>query len=317
MTGTGCIVPAALRSLSAAAVLLVGAAACGDGTGGDGSDADGGAAEPGTPPGRTAVVVSVPPLAWFADRLADDRVEISVMVPPGASPATYEPTARQMRTVGRADLYVAVGHPRFPFEAAWLDALTAANPEMAVVRAGARCRALRDDPHLWVSPRCAGRMAGEIGRAMERVVPAPPENLTDRIGALSAKVDSVAAEMARRLEPHRGRAFLVFHPALGYLARDFGLRQMSVSRGPTGPGPAGLGEIIRRARKAGIQTVFVQPQFSREAARVVARELPGGRVVAVDPLARDWASGMVTIAEKLAASFRVSAPGGDRRGRAP
>ncbi len=250
------------------------------------------------------VVVSVPPLAWFVERLVGDRAEIAVMVPPGASPATYEPTTRQMRVVARADLYVAVGHPRFPFEAEWLDALAASNPEMTVVPAGRGCRKLSGDPHLWLSTACARGMVGTVRAALEDALEAPPPDLGDRARALTATVDSVEAEVARRLEPHRGRAFLVFHPALGYLARDFGLRQMAIARGPAGPGAAELAEIVTHAREAGIHTVFVQPQFSQEAARVVAGELSGGRVRTVDPLARDWDSAIVEVARRLAASFR-------------
>lgn len=285
-----------------ALALALALAGCGDDRA-DGREASS-RADPGpTTPDRSVVVVSVPPLAWFVDRLAGDRVEVSVMVPPGASPATYEPTARQMRVVARADLYVSVGHPRFPFDATWLGALTDSNPGMSVVRAGEDCRATSGDPHLWLSTACARKIAGTVGRALERAPGGPPPDLEERRRALAATVDSVEAEMARRLGPHRGEAFLVFHPALGYLAREFGLRQMAIARGPAGPGAAELGAIVRDARQAGIHTVFVQPQFSKEAARVVAGALPDGRVERVDPLARDWASGMVEIADRISASF--------------
>lgn len=310
----------ARRGIAAWAAVLLAAAAAGCGE--PAVDREGGR-RPSTEPrpgpeegNRAVVVVSVPPLAWFVERLAGDRAEVSVMVPPGASPATYEPTTRQMRVVAEADLYVAVGHPRFPFEAAWLDALAGSNPRMAVVRAGRACRPLPADPHLWLSTACARDMVDVVAGALGDALEVTPRDLEERGRALGATVDSVASEVSRRLEPHRGRAFLVFHPALGYLARDFGLRQMAIARGPAGPGAAELGAIVRDAREAGIHTVFVQPQFSQEAARVVARELPGGRVRTVDPLARDWASAMVEIARRLSDSFRPLELSG-RAARAP
>lgn len=293
-------------------VLAAGALFCAfSSCGGDRSGSEQGRAGAGRPGGggRPVVVVSVPPLAWFVERLAGTRVDVSVMVPPGASPAFYEPTPRQMRTVGRAALYVAVGHPAFPFEAAWLDALVAAHPEMAVTRAGADCSTLPDDPHVWLSTRCARRIAVTVGRALGEALEEPPDAVPGRTARLLATVDSVGTAVARRLEPHRGRAFLVLHPALGYLAREFGLRQLAIASGPSGPGPAALGSIIRTAREAGIHTVFVQPQFSGQAARTVAAELPAGRVATIDPLARDWAAGMLEIARKLSTSLQAAAEG--------
>lgn len=250
------------------------------------------------------VVVSVPPLAWFVDRLAGERAEVVVMVPPGASPATHEPTSRQMRAVSRADLYVAVGHPAFPFEAVWMEALTAVNPEMEVVRSADRCDVIPDDPHVWLSTACARRMAAAVAAALERTPAVSRSVLEGRRRAVAADVDAVTADMERRLGSHRGGAFLVLHPSLGYVAREFGLRQLAVTRGPSGPGAATLAEIVRTAREAGIRTVLVQPQFSDEAARTVAAELPGGRVRSVDPLARDWPAAMLGITDAIVGSFR-------------
>lgn len=276
-------------------------------------DADPAAAGSSSSP-RPVVVVSVPPLAWFVDEVAQGGVEVAVMVPPGASPATYEPSATQMRTVAAARLYVAVGHPRFPFETAWLPRLSESNPEMRVVRAGAGCRHLPADPHLWLSTACARRMAAAVGEALAPVLGAERRTVRRRVERTVGRVDSVEAEVTRRLAPHRGRSFLVFHPALGYLARDHGLRQMAIQRGASEPAPGELSEIIRRAREERIRTVFVQPQFSRQAARLVAEELEEGRVETVNPLAAHWPSGVTGIARKLAASFRRSSPppgGGD------
>ena len=81
------------------------------------------ACEPVPPPSVPQVVVSVPPQAWFVERLAGDAVEIAVLLPPGASPAHYEPSMRELQALARARLYVRVGHPGFPLEGAWLDAL--------------------------------------------------------------------------------------------------------------------------------------------------------------------------------------------------
>lgn len=258
---------------------------------------------------RIGVVASVPPLAWFAEAVGGPLVELTVLVPPGASPAMYEPTHRQLRRLGDASVWVTVGHPRFPFDAAWRNRLTARRPGLSVVPAGEGCSRRTDDPHLWTSPACARKMVRRVADALTAARPAAEDSIRARRDRALAVVEAVHRDLSEMLGAHRGRAFLVFHPALGYLARDYGLEQMAIQRGATEPNPAELDRIVRRARERGIRHVFVQPQFSREAAGLVADALPGGEVVPVDPLAPDWPASMRSVGRALAEAFAVSTPG--------
>jgi zinc transport system substrate-binding protein len=94
---------------------------------------------------------------------------------------------------------------------------------------------------------------------------------------------------------------MVFHPAWGYFARQYGLTQEAVEREGKEPGPAELAAIIDEAKKDEIRVIFVQPQFSTRNADVVAKAI-GGAVVAVDPMAEDWLANM----EKVAAAFQAA-----------
>ncbi len=270
---------------------------------GCGTDGRGGGGDAGFGAERLGVMASVPPVGWFVEAVGGDLVDVAVLVPPGASPATYEPTHRQLRRLDGASIWVTVGHPRFPFEAAWRGRLTEGRPDLRVVPSGEGCRRGAGDPHLWMSPACARSMVERVAEALVEARPAHADSFrAGRRRALEA-VDAVDRELGDLLAPHRGRAFLVFHPALGYLARDYGLEQMSIQRGATEPNPAELDRLVRRARERGIRDVLVQPQFSREAAALVADELPGGRVVTVDPLAPSWPRGMRSIGRTLAEAF--------------
>lgn len=249
---------------------------------------------------RIGVVASVPPLGWLVEAVGGDLVEVTVLVPPGASPAMYEPTLRQLRRLDRARLWVTVGHPRFPFEAAWLERLTSGRPDLEVVGAGSDCRRRADDPHVWLSPACVLTMVERITDALARERPAAADSLRARGRRAADTVEAVDRDLRALLAPHRGGAFLVFHPALGYLSREYGLEQMAIQRGAMEPNPAELDRLVRRAREKGVRDVFVQPQFSREAATLVAGALEEGRVVIVDPLARDWPRSLRTIGRQLA-----------------
>jgi zinc transport system substrate-binding protein len=253
---------------------------------------------PRTPPSRPVVLVSVPPQAWLVERLAGDLVDIEVMVPPGADPHIYEPTIRQLRAVSRASVYVKVGHPHFSFERVWFDRLVAENPSMRVVD-GARGVARSDgDPHLWTSVGAMHTMAIHTAGALAKALPGRAAEITKRLAGLETELDSLDAELRRTLEPCRGRSFLVFHPAWGYFAEQYGLVQIAIEHDGKVPAPGELARLIAGARAAGARTVFVAPQTSRSSAQVVADEV-SGQVVTLDPLDRDWAVNMRRVAAAI------------------
>lgn len=266
-------------------------------------------AEPEERPSRPGVVVSVPPQGWFVRELAGDEVETTVLVPPGASPALYEPTLGQMRALDRASVFLTVGHPRFPFERTWGAELVRGRSHLRVVSAAEGCATKPEDPHVWLAPDCAASMTRRLADALAGTLPERADSIRAREERLVERIAELDRELAGILGPHRGRSFLVFHPALGYFARAYGLEQVAIEHRSAEPNPIELSSVLRRAREKGIHTVLVQPQFSREAAELVARELPGGRLATVDPLSPDWPGAMRDVAEKLASSFRPAGGG--------
>jgi zinc transport system substrate-binding protein len=121
------------------------------------------------------------------------------------------------------------------------------------------------------------------------------KSLLDDIGRLDV-------EIRERLEPHRGGRFWVFHPAWGYFADDYGLRQVAIEREGKEPTPQELGELIHDARAEGVRTIFVQPQFSEASAEIVAHEI-GAQLVTLDPLAADWPASLREAGERLSAAL--------------
>jgi zinc transport system substrate-binding protein len=251
------------------------------------------------PAGRPLVVVTVVPQTWFVERLAGERVEAMSLLPPGASEALYEPTVAQLQAVSRAALYVTLGHPRFAFEQAWLARVRAVNPSLPVV-ATAADEAPASDPHVWLAPGAARRLARRTAAALEERFPEARELIEANAAALDAEIETLAAELHTVLDPHRGESFWVFHPAWTRLAEEYGLRQEAIEREGKEPDAHALAELMRRARAQHVRVVFVQPQLSDASARVVADEI-GARVEVLDPLARDWAVNLRRCAGRIAA----------------
>ena len=248
---------------------------------------------------RPVVVVSVLPQEYLVDRVAGDAVRVDVLIPPGASPASHEPGITQMRALSRAALCVRVGHPLFPFENTWLDALLAETPDLLVIDGSAGAEALPGDPHVWLAPRQMERTAIQLEAALAEVLPQQREMLAAELAGFRGEIDALDAEIRGILAERIGRRFLVFHPAWGRFADAYGLEQVAIERDGKEPDPHALARHIEQARRAGVKVIFVQPQFDPASAETVAREI-GARVELLDPLAYDWAGNLRHVAQALA-----------------
>jgi zinc transport system substrate-binding protein len=248
------------------------------------------------------VVVSILPLAYVVERIAGDSVRIEVMIPPGASPHAYEPTMEQMRALERARMLVQVGHPDLTFERRWADRLVGDRPGLIVVSCSDGVAPLADDPHVWLSPAAVRSMLGRVQSALTVLLPGEGRRFEEGRLRLEADIDRLDAEIRDLLAPHRGRAFWVFHPAWGYFARDYGLRQEAVEMGHKEPDAKRLGDVIAAARLEGVRRIFANPQSSQRMAELVASEV-GAEVVAIDPLARDWLDNLSRVAREIAGAL--------------
>ena len=96
---------------------------------------------------------------------------------------------------------------------------------------------------------------------------------------------------------------MVYHPVFGYFADRYGLKQLPVEVEGKEPSARQLSRLIERAKKENIRVIFVQKQFSTESAEVISRAIDG-KVVTVDPLARDYVSNMRKIADVFAETLK-------------
>lgn len=254
---------------------------------------------PGRDAGPPVVAVSVLPQRTFVERIAGDRVRAVALIPPGASPASHEPTLADLRTLDRAILFVKVGHPAFPFEQAWLGPLLAERPELPVI-GWSGASADDEDPHVWLSPGRVRELCRAIELELGRLLPEHADEFAANRRAFEAELDALDAELRRLLAPRQGHRFLVLHPAWGHLASDYGLVQWSIERHGKKPDAATLAHLIEEARAARVATLFTQPQFDPAPAELLAQEI-GARTQPLDPLAADWAPNLSAAARTLAA----------------
>jgi zinc transport system substrate-binding protein len=160
------------------------------------------------------------------------------------------------------------------------------------------------DPHTWLDPVQAMAMADTISHRLQALLPAESEAIQARSRELKKRLAQIDQQACEILAPYQGRVFIVFHPAFGHFAAAYGLVQVSVEAGGHEPGPRHLAEVIDKARACGAESVVVQPQFSRKSAETVADAI-GATVLVLDPLAADYESNLVFLAQSLADSFAL------------
>jgi zinc transport system substrate-binding protein len=116
-------------------------------------------------------------------------------------------------------------------------------------------------------------------------------------------IDDLDRELKKRFAGQEGRRFMVFHPSWGYFAAAYGLEQIPIELEGKDPKPAQLQTLIEYARQLRIKVIFVQPQFSRRSAAIVAGAI-GGQVVSADPLALNWMDNLRRVGAEFAAALR-------------
>lgn len=263
-------------------------------------------------------VASIMPQKVFIDAIGGDKVETMVMVPVGSEPHTYEPKPSQMKNISKADLYLTLG---VPFEKSWLSKLTNQNNKMQVVNVGkdvARIAMAEHhhegenehkeeehhhgglDPHIWTSPENIKIIAKNIYNALVVKDKVNSDYYKSNYEKFLAKVDATDKEIKKIFtNTPKGTKFMVFHPAWGYFAKNYGLEQLAIEAGGDDPKPKQLIHLIDEAKEEKVRAIFVEPEFSQKAAKLIAKEA-GVPVVAVSPLEQDWSNNIIGLAKAIA-----------------
>lgn len=247
------------------------------------------------------IYVSIPPLKSLVEAIVGDDFPVEVLVPPGASPETFEPTPRQYVAVNRARRLFQIGLIDFERNlvakiadpAKVVDLGTASGVELLTGCCshghpdshGHHGHARGVDPHLWSSPRALQGMAAAIHAAILADHP-DSARYTQNYERLRTELAALDARTAERLARSGVRTVLVYHPALSYYARDYGLRQIAIEEEGKEPSARHLAALIRRARAEGIDRILYQIQFPRSSVEAIAADI-GAEAVVFDPLAED------------------------------
>ena len=261
----------------------------------------------------TKVFVSIAPHSWFVSEIGGPAVDVEILVPSGQSPATYDPTPKQLARLAEADVLFTTG---VPFEKRLLDKISSGFDNLIIVQthAGIELRPIKhhgesnhhdhgvNDPHVWLDPVLAIHQARTIAAALMELDPSSSALFESNLETLLARIDSVSTAISQMLAPLRGRTMYVFHPAYGYFADAFGLHQVAIEMNGKEPSARQLAELIDRAKADNVDVLFIQPQFSRQQAHSIGESI-GAKIVTLDPLSGDYLNNLMDMGTKVAQAF--------------
>lgn len=251
---------------------------------------------------KPKVLVSIAPQKYLVDQIAQGKIDVIVLVPPGASPHSYEPSLRQMMDACKAKQWFRIGES-FEVRA---KAVLAAYMDVFDLREGIPLLTLHccshdldaHDSHIWLSPKLLKVQAHTIKNALVKLIPEEITFFENNLKQLEEKLDLLDLDIQKKLEPVACRTILVSHPAFGYFCKDYGLKQLSIEMEGKDPTPKQITDLLQEARKEKISTVFVQPQYSKKGAHRIAEEL-NASLQEVDPYQEDVIANLCTISHLL------------------
>ncbi len=239
---------------------------------------------------KKIVAVSIVPQETFVKAICGDKVEVITMIPPGSSPETYEPTPQQMQKFTDSDIYFSIG---VPTEAA---SILPTAGDVKIVPLAEKVSSVYDDlkigdegrdAHIWLSPKRVKVMVEAIAEEMGKLDEENKELYNQNAENYIKQLDELDKEIKDVAETIKQKKFVVFHPAFGYIADDYGLEMFSLEEEGKEATPQHLQEMIDLAKKENIKVIFYQAELDSNQAKAYAEEV-GGKTEQLEPLAADY-----------------------------
>ena len=276
---------------------------------------------------KIRVVVSILPQAEFVESVGGDKVEVTVIIPPGASPHTYELNPGQLEEISKAKIYITVGSG-IGFELVWTSKIIEMKREMLIVDCSKGVELIEEshkndedfenehgydkeaeevykskhnniDPHIWLSLKNAKIMVENIYKGLIQIDSGNQNYYEKNKDNYLEELDRLDDEISQLLSKKKNRKIMVFHPAWAYFAKDYGILQISIEEEGKEPTPKGIENLINQAMEYDIKIIFASPEFSAQSAETIAREI-GGSVALVSPLEKNYLENISKVARAFA-----------------
>lgn len=242
-------------------------------------------------------IATIEPIKFLVEQITGDDFNVEVLVPAGASPETFEPTPKQVIALNEAKMVFSTG--LIDFESALTNklhdqsSLINLSHGIELMKGSCSHKHHHDniahnhgvDPHIWTSPRELKIMAQNVYSAIVAEYPDSTKyGITFR--TLINKLDALDAECAALCNNSTAKAFVIYHPALTYFSRAYGIEQIAIEAEGKEPSAKHLANIIKLSKKKHVKCLLYQIQYPQSAVEIVAKDM-GIECHVFDPLTED------------------------------
>ncbi|MDP2279152.1 MAG: metal ABC transporter substrate-binding protein [Nitrospirota bacterium] len=251
---------------------------------------------------KIKVVASIYPLGDVTRQVGKDRVSVKVMLPPAASPHTFEPTPLDMMEIQNSKVFVKAGAGLEFWAEKMMKAssnrkliivdATSGLPLIMHVHSHAELNASEKkghhdtaDPHVWLDPVLMKTVVDKIKNALSKADPEGEAYYRENAEKYKKDLDALHSEIVNRVKDFKAKEYVTFHPAWNYFSKRYGLRVAGVIEESPGrePSPKHIARIVSEIKRIKSKVVFAEPQFNPKIAEVIAKEA-GAKVLFLDPI---------------------------------
>jgi len=245
---------------------------------------------------KTEVFVSILPQQYLVEQIGAEQVSVTVMVKPGQSPETFEPSPKVMARYAQADVYFTIA---MPFEKVWINRVASLNQSIQIVNTQILTQnAQKFDPHTWLSPLLIMQQANIIKDELIRLAPDHKAYFLTNYKRLIKNINALHQQLSALFKANNKHRFITFHPAFSYFSREYSLTQKAIEVEGKEPSAKQISRIISEIKEQKVHYIIVEKQFNQVIARTIAHSV-SAQLLVVDPLALDYLSNMRDLAEKI------------------
>jgi zinc transport system substrate-binding protein len=272
---------------------------------------------------KIIIYTSIQPIAFIASKIAGRYADVRALIPKGKSPHSYTLLPSDLSEMSKARFFFSI---RLPFEEFKLEkAFKNSKTKWVDISKGVQFQRIEGDddhnhehghdhdahkdaselmdPHIWLNPENDLILARNICDTLRKAMPEHSDYFELNFKNFVIVLISLDKKLKKMLKPFKGEIFLVYHPAFGYFAKRYGLRQEAIELGGKSPTAKHLHTVIALAKKKKVRIVFVQPEFNRKAAKLIADAI-NGSVIKLNPLAYNLIDNYMMFASEIQSAMK-------------
>lgn len=239
------------------------------------------------------ILVTFYPLYQFTKAIGKEKIDASIIIPPGIEPHDWEPTIQDIQKMKDADMIVINGAGL----ESWITKATSINPNVMIVDTSSGIPILKKDsngldkiakkdPHIWLDPILAKKQVQNIADSLIKLDSQNANYYQQNANDYKAKLDILDNEIKTDLSTCDKKDFLAFHDAFSYFSKEYGLHQHTIVGGldpETEPTAPALQQITKDAQSLGLNVIFTEEVANPRVSQVIADEIHG-KVLVLSPL---------------------------------